>query len=52
MNWWERIFRRRNLREELSEELREHIEAKTEQLMRLENLSRAEARQAALRAAG
>ena len=52
MNSWERIFRRRNLREELSEELREHIEAKTEQLMRLENLSRAEARQAALRAFG
>ncbi|HSM78346.1 MAG TPA: ABC transporter permease, partial [Bryobacteraceae bacterium] len=52
MSWWERIFRRRNLRDELSEELREHIEEKTAQLMRLENLSHAEARQAVLRAFG
>lgn len=52
MSWIERIFHRRRLNDELSEELREHIEEKTEQLMRLENLSRAEARQAALRAFG
>jgi predicted permease len=52
MSWLERIFRRRHLYDELGEELREHIEEKTEQLMRLENLSRAEARQAALRAFG
>ena len=52
MSWLERIFRRRQHYDELGEELREHIEAKTEQLMRLENLSRAEARQAALRAFG
>jgi predicted permease len=52
MNWIERIFRRRNLNEELNEELREHLEEKTEQLMRLENLPRTEARQAALRAFG
>jgi hypothetical protein len=52
MNWFERIFRRRQLRDELAEELREHVEEKTEQLMRLENLSRTEARQAALRAFG
>jgi predicted permease len=52
MSWLERIFRRRHLYNELSEEVREHIEEKTEQLMRLENLSRAEARQAALRAFG
>ena len=52
MSWLERIFRRRQLRDELAEELREHIEEKTEQLMRLENLPRAEARQAALRAFG
>jgi predicted permease len=51
MSWLERIFRRR-LYDELDEEVREHIEEKTEQLMRLENLSRAEARQAALRAFG
>jgi hypothetical protein len=52
MNWFERIFRRRQLRDEVAEELREHVEEKTEQLMRLENLSRTEARQAALRAFG
>ena len=52
MSWLERIFRRRQLRDELAEELREHVDEKTEQLMRLENLPRAEARQAALRAFG
>lgn len=52
MSWLERIFRRHHLYGELAEEMREHIEQKTEQLMRLENLSRAEARQAALRAFG
>jgi predicted permease len=52
MSWFERIFRRRQLHDELAEELREHVEEKTEQLMRLENLSRTEARQAALRAFG
>jgi predicted permease len=52
MNWWERIFRRRHLRDELSEELQGHIEEKTEQLMRLEGLSYADARQAVLRAFG
>ena len=52
MSWLERIFRRRGLFDELAEEVREHIEQRTEQLMRLENLPRAEARQAALRAFG
>jgi predicted permease len=52
MSWFERIFRRRGLYDELDEEVRGHIEEKTEQLMRLENLSRVEARQAALRAFG
>ena len=52
MSWLERIFRRRQLYDELADELREHLEEKTEQLMRLENLPRAEARQAALRAFG
>lgn len=52
MSWLQRIFRRRRLYDELAEEMREHIEEKTEQLMRLENLSRDEARQAALRAFG
>ena len=52
MSWWDQVVRRRHLDNDLSEELREHIEEKTEQLMRLEHLSRAEARQAALVAFG
>lgn len=52
MSWFERIFRRGCLDEDLAEELRGHIEERTEQIMRLENLSRPEARQAALRAFG
>jgi predicted permease len=52
MSWFDRMFRRRDVDNELSEELRIHIEEKTEQLMRLENLSQRDARQAALRAFG
>src|ERR1700742_883373 len=52
MSWLGRIFRRRHLYGELSEEVRAHHEEKTEQLMRLENLPRVEARQAALRSFG
>jgi predicted permease len=52
MSWLKRIFQRRRLYNDLSEELRAHIEEKTEQMMRLENLSRAEAEQAARRAFG
>ena len=48
MSWLERILHRRDY----YEEVREHLEEKTEQLMRLEGLSRTEARQAALRAFG
>lgn len=51
MNWFHRIFRRR-IYNDLSEELRQHIEEKTEQLMRAENLSRTKAEQAARRAFG
>jgi hypothetical protein len=51
MNWFHRIFRRR-LYDDLGEELRQHIEEKTEQLMRTENLSRTQAEQAARRAFG
>lgn len=40
------------LYDELAEEVREHIEEKTEQLMRLENLTRAQARTSALRKFG
>jgi predicted permease len=52
MSWLDRIFRRQDLFDQLDEEVREHLEEKTEQLMRTENLSRTEARQAALRAFG
>ena len=51
MSWLQRIFPRPQI-DELAEELRGHVEEKTEQLMRLENLPRAEARRAALRAFG
>ena len=52
MSWIERIFRRRRHDEDLAEELQEHIEERTEQIMRHEHLSRPEARRAALRAFG
>lgn len=52
MSWLRRVFGRRQLYDELGEEVLAHLEEKTEQLMRLENLPRAEARQAALRAFG
>ena len=52
MSWFERIFRRSQPGNDLAEELQEHIEERTEQIMRLENLPRSEARQAALRAFG
>ena len=52
MTWLERIFRRRRLDDDLAEELHAHIEERTEQIMRLENLPRPQARQAALRAFG
>jgi predicted permease len=52
MSWLDRMFHRQRLYDELAEEVREHIEERTEQLMRLENLSRAAARQVALRAFG
>ncbi|MFY9939706.1 MAG: permease prefix domain 1-containing protein, partial [Silvibacterium sp.] len=51
MSWYTRIFRRRNLYRDLAEEMREHIEEKTEQLMR-EGMSREEAVHAARRAFG
>jgi predicted permease len=52
MNWFQRVFRRRRLEDDLAEELQEHIEERTEQIMHLENLSRSEARKVALRAFG
>jgi len=51
MNWIPNIFRRRKLYDELSEEIRLHIEERSEQLMG-EGMSRKEAEQAARRAFG
>jgi hypothetical protein len=51
MNWIPQIFRRRKLYNELSEEIRLHIEERTEQLMR-EGMSATEAEQTARRAFG
>jgi predicted permease len=51
MNWLNRILRRRNLYNDLAEEMREHLEEKTEQFQR-EGMSRKEAEQAARRAFG
>ena len=51
MNWIPNILRRRKLYDELSEEIRLHIEERSEQLMG-EGMSRKEAEQAARRAFG
>jgi macrolide transport system ATP-binding/permease protein len=51
MNWIPQIFRRRKLYNELSEEIRLHIEERTEQLMR-EGMSATEAERTARRAFG
>jgi hypothetical protein len=47
MSWFQQIFRRRSLYSDLHEELRQHLEEKTEQLMRDEGLTRGEAEQQA-----
>src|SRR5450755_3999849 len=51
MSWISRIFRRRSIYNDLAEEMRLHLEERTEQLMR-EGMSREEAEQAARRAFG
>ena len=51
MNWIPNIFRRRALYNDLAEEMRLHLEERTEQLMR-EGLSRKDAEQSARRAFG
>jgi len=51
MNWVPGIFRRRRLYNDLAEEMRLHLEERTEQLMR-EGMSRKKAEQAARRAFG
>jgi putative ABC transport system permease protein len=52
MSWFDRIFRRQSMDSELNEELRLHIEEKIDQLVRTENLSKEDARLAAMRAFG
>ena len=51
MNWLSHIFRRKELYGDLAEEMRLHLEERTEQLMR-EGMSRKEAEQTARRAFG
>src|SRR5271170_2346131 len=51
MSWFTRLFRRRGLYDNLAEEMRAHIEEKTEQFVR-EGMSRDEAVHAARRAFG
>jgi predicted permease len=51
MNWFDRIFRRSNLYDELAEEMREHLEERTEQFQS-DGMSREEADQAARRSFG
>lgn len=51
MNWLPPILRRRKLYRDLAEEMREHLEEKTEQFMR-EGMNRKAAEQAARRAFG
>ena len=51
MNWLPDIFRRRKVYSDLAEEMRLHVEERTEQLI-AEGMSRKEAQQAARRAFG
>ena len=52
MNWLPRVFRRRTVYDDLAEEMREHLEERTEQIMRVEGVTRAEAALAAKKAFG
>src|SRR5277367_4009723 len=51
MTWFTRMFRRRNLYNDLADEMREHLDEKTEQFIR-EGMSREKATRAARRAFG
>ena len=51
MSWFTRLFHRRDIYNDLAEEVREHLEEKTEQFMR-DGMSREEAEHAARRAFG
>jgi putative ABC transport system permease protein len=52
MNWFVQIFRRRHIYDDLAEEMREHLEERTEQMMRLEGVTRAQAALTARKAFG
>src|SRR6202789_1431694 len=52
MSWFRQIFGRRAIYDDLSEELHEHLEEKTEQIMRAERVTRSEALVAARKAFG
>jgi predicted permease len=52
MSWFRRILRRRGLYDDLAMEIHQHIHEKTEQLVRLEGMTREKAEQAARRAFG
>jgi predicted permease len=52
MSWFRQIFRRRNIYNDLAEELHEHLEEKTEQIMHAEGVTRSEALLAARKAFG
>lgn len=52
MSWFPRLFARRRIYNDLAEEMRGHLQERTEQIMRTENLSRAEAERAAKKAFG
>src|SRR6202021_1389575 len=52
MSWFRQIFRRRGIYDDLAEELDEHLEEKTEQIMHAEGVTRSEALVAARKAFG
>ena len=52
MSWFRQIFGRRAIYDDLSEELHEHLEEKTQQIMHAEGVTRSEALAAASRAFG
>src|ERR1700761_6369244 len=52
VSWFQQIFSRRRLYSDLSEELRGHLEERTEQIMRTQNVTREEAERAARKAFG
>ncbi|HEY1766156.1 MAG TPA: ABC transporter permease [Terracidiphilus sp.] len=52
MGWFQRVFRRRGIYTDISDEVRQHLDEKARQLMRSEGLTRKDAEEAARRAFG